>query len=294
MVILTVKTLVSAVRPPYPYGEELVDQFYFVLKLCWFPLLISTFALYLGAPGLQAAGSSRCLRRPRPARRLLRGDGDPLDRAGGHRGRGRRRRRHRDHRRPRRPQDPRGARRPAGARRRPDQEPGRAALPGADDHHRPARHLRDRLRPHRRDRRRARLPPVARRLLRDALLQRLGHRHLGLGPDVHDLRRDHRRRLLLQGDDRFGRRRRRRPRRQPGRRHLPGCRLRLQLRRSPRSCSPPTPSCRRSGDRLARRPARLAGLLRGGRPLRLGGGRPGLHPAASCASSARASARPGS
>ncbi len=45
----------------------------------------------------------------------------------------------------------------------------------------------------RRHRRRADLPPVARRLLRDALLQRLGHRPLGLGPDVHDLRRDHRR-----------------------------------------------------------------------------------------------------
>jgi phospholipid/cholesterol/gamma-HCH transport system permease protein len=56
MIILTTRTIVSAVRPPYPYGEELVDQFYFTLKLCWFPLLISTFALCLGAPGLQAAG----------------------------------------------------------------------------------------------------------------------------------------------------------------------------------------------------------------------------------------------
>jgi phospholipid/cholesterol/gamma-HCH transport system permease protein len=56
MVILTVKTIVSAARPPYPYGEELVWQFLFVLKLSWFPLLISTFALNLGAPGLQAAG----------------------------------------------------------------------------------------------------------------------------------------------------------------------------------------------------------------------------------------------
>jgi phospholipid/cholesterol/gamma-HCH transport system permease protein len=56
MVILTVKTIVSAMRPPYPYGEELVWQFLFVLKLSWFPLLISTFALNLGAPGLQAAG----------------------------------------------------------------------------------------------------------------------------------------------------------------------------------------------------------------------------------------------
>jgi phospholipid/cholesterol/gamma-HCH transport system permease protein len=56
MMILTAKTIVSAVRPPYPYGEELVDQLLFVLKLSWFPLLISTFALNLGAPGLQAAG----------------------------------------------------------------------------------------------------------------------------------------------------------------------------------------------------------------------------------------------
>jgi phospholipid/cholesterol/gamma-HCH transport system permease protein len=56
MMILTVKTLISAVRRPYPYGEELVWQFLFVLKLSWFPLLVSTFALNLGAPGLQAAG----------------------------------------------------------------------------------------------------------------------------------------------------------------------------------------------------------------------------------------------
>jgi phospholipid/cholesterol/gamma-HCH transport system permease protein len=57
MMILTAKTIVSAVRPPYPYGEELVWQFLFVLKLAWFPLLVSTFAICLGAPGLQAAGA---------------------------------------------------------------------------------------------------------------------------------------------------------------------------------------------------------------------------------------------
>jgi len=56
MVLLAARTLVSAVRPPYPYGEELVGQFLFVLKLSWFPMTISTFALCLGAPGLQAAG----------------------------------------------------------------------------------------------------------------------------------------------------------------------------------------------------------------------------------------------
>jgi len=56
MMLLTTRTLVSALRRPYPFGEELVWQFLFVLKLSWFPLLISTFALCLGAPGLQAAG----------------------------------------------------------------------------------------------------------------------------------------------------------------------------------------------------------------------------------------------
>jgi phospholipid/cholesterol/gamma-HCH transport system permease protein len=56
LVILTARTAASALRPPYPYGEELVDQILFVLGLCWLPLLVSTFALNLGAPGLQAAG----------------------------------------------------------------------------------------------------------------------------------------------------------------------------------------------------------------------------------------------
>ena len=55
MMILTSKTLVSAVKPPYPYGEEFIGQFLFALQLCWFPLLISTVAFGFGAPGLQAA-----------------------------------------------------------------------------------------------------------------------------------------------------------------------------------------------------------------------------------------------
>src|SRR5437868_4970844 len=55
MVILTGKTVVAAVRPPYPYGAEFVGQFMFALKLCWFPLLISTVAFGYEAPGLQAA-----------------------------------------------------------------------------------------------------------------------------------------------------------------------------------------------------------------------------------------------
>jgi phospholipid/cholesterol/gamma-HCH transport system permease protein len=55
MMILTGKTIVSAVRPPYPYGGEFMSQFLFALRLCWFPLLISTVAFGYGAPGLQAA-----------------------------------------------------------------------------------------------------------------------------------------------------------------------------------------------------------------------------------------------
>jgi phospholipid/cholesterol/gamma-HCH transport system permease protein len=55
MMILTAKTLVSAVRPPYPYGEEFIGQFLFALQLCWFPMMISTIAFGFGAPGLQAA-----------------------------------------------------------------------------------------------------------------------------------------------------------------------------------------------------------------------------------------------
>src|SRR5436190_561224 len=54
MMILTGKTIVSALRPPYPYGGEFVIQFLFALRLCWFPLLISTVAFGYGAPGLQA------------------------------------------------------------------------------------------------------------------------------------------------------------------------------------------------------------------------------------------------
>src|SRR5687767_9958669 len=55
MMILTGKTMMSALRPPYPYGGEFIGQFLFALRLCWFPLLISTVAFGYGAPGLQAA-----------------------------------------------------------------------------------------------------------------------------------------------------------------------------------------------------------------------------------------------
>ena len=60
MMILTGKTIMSALRPPYPYGGEFVSQFLFALRLCWFPLLVSTVAFGYGAPGLQAATSWSC------------------------------------------------------------------------------------------------------------------------------------------------------------------------------------------------------------------------------------------
>ena len=244
MMILTAKTIVSAVRPPYPYGEELVWQFLFVLKLSWFPLLISTFALCLGAPGLQAAGVLSLF--------------GALDRLGGFfvltairwigplvtavvvagvAGT--------------------AITADLGARKIREELDALQVL-GVDPVKNlvvprflalmvvtgAARHLRDRLRPLRRHRRRAALQPVARRLLRDALLQRLDHRHLGLGADVHDVRRDHRRRLLLQGDDRVRRRRGGRPRRQPGGRDRARRASSSSSSSSPRSCSPPTPNCR--------------------------------------------------
>jgi len=55
MALLAARTVASAVRPPYPYGGEFVAQFLFTLQVCWLPLLITTFALSYGAPGLQAA-----------------------------------------------------------------------------------------------------------------------------------------------------------------------------------------------------------------------------------------------
>ncbi|MGA9875903.1 MAG: ABC transporter permease [Solirubrobacteraceae bacterium] len=55
MMVLTGKTISSALRPPYPYGGEFVSQFLFTLRICWLPLLVSTFAISYGAAGLQAA-----------------------------------------------------------------------------------------------------------------------------------------------------------------------------------------------------------------------------------------------
>jgi phospholipid/cholesterol/gamma-HCH transport system permease protein len=61
MMVLTGRTISSAARPPYLYGEEFVSQFLFVLRLVWFPLLVTTIAINYGAPGLQAANFLRLL-----------------------------------------------------------------------------------------------------------------------------------------------------------------------------------------------------------------------------------------
>jgi phospholipid/cholesterol/gamma-HCH transport system permease protein len=55
MMLLTGRTVLSTLRPPYPYGGEFVSQFLFTLRLVWFPLLVTTVAIDYGAPGLQAA-----------------------------------------------------------------------------------------------------------------------------------------------------------------------------------------------------------------------------------------------
>jgi phospholipid/cholesterol/gamma-HCH transport system permease protein len=55
MMLLAGRTVSSALRPPYPYGGEFVSQFLFVLRLCWFPLMVSTVCINYAAPGLQGA-----------------------------------------------------------------------------------------------------------------------------------------------------------------------------------------------------------------------------------------------
>ncbi len=55
LVILTGKTAVAAVRPPYPYGDEFVAQFMFALRQCFLPLVLTMFCVAYAVPGLQAA-----------------------------------------------------------------------------------------------------------------------------------------------------------------------------------------------------------------------------------------------
>lgn len=53
MVELFVSVAISAVTKPVGYWGDVREQMYIVLKLCWIPMIISTFTFGLGAPGLQ-------------------------------------------------------------------------------------------------------------------------------------------------------------------------------------------------------------------------------------------------
>jgi phospholipid/cholesterol/gamma-HCH transport system permease protein len=55
MMVLTGRTISSALYPPYTYGGEFVAQFLFALRLVWFPLLVTIVTISYAAPGLQAA-----------------------------------------------------------------------------------------------------------------------------------------------------------------------------------------------------------------------------------------------
>jgi phospholipid/cholesterol/gamma-HCH transport system permease protein len=54
--VLTRKTVVAALRPPYTYGPEFVSQFVFGLKMAWFPMIVASLAFTYGPAGIQAAG----------------------------------------------------------------------------------------------------------------------------------------------------------------------------------------------------------------------------------------------
>ncbi|MCK9248021.1 MAG: ABC transporter permease [Solirubrobacteraceae bacterium] len=51
---LAAMVLVRAIRPPYSYGPEFVEQFRFAVKIAFFPLVITSFALSFGPAGIQA------------------------------------------------------------------------------------------------------------------------------------------------------------------------------------------------------------------------------------------------
>jgi len=55
MVFLTVNALRLMLTPPFDYGPELVAQLRFVIKVCWFPLILTSFALSFGPAGIQAS-----------------------------------------------------------------------------------------------------------------------------------------------------------------------------------------------------------------------------------------------
>jgi phospholipid/cholesterol/gamma-HCH transport system permease protein len=53
MMLLLRRTVVAALRPPYNYGPELVDQFLFALRLGWFPMILASLAFTYGPAGIE-------------------------------------------------------------------------------------------------------------------------------------------------------------------------------------------------------------------------------------------------
>jgi len=56
MVHLLGQALRRAVRSPIDYGPELTEQIRFVIRIAWFPLILTSFALSFGPAGIQASG----------------------------------------------------------------------------------------------------------------------------------------------------------------------------------------------------------------------------------------------
>jgi phospholipid/cholesterol/gamma-HCH transport system permease protein len=53
MVLLSRRTMLAALRPPYDYGPEFVDQFLFALRLGWFPMILASLAFTYGPAGVE-------------------------------------------------------------------------------------------------------------------------------------------------------------------------------------------------------------------------------------------------
>jgi len=61
MMILTGRTLVSALLPPYTYGGEFTVQFLFAIRLCWLPLVVTSVCVNYAVPGLEGGSFAQLL-----------------------------------------------------------------------------------------------------------------------------------------------------------------------------------------------------------------------------------------
>jgi phospholipid/cholesterol/gamma-HCH transport system permease protein len=55
MLSLAALALARAVRPPFSWSAEFVEQFRFTVKICFFPMILTAFALSFGPAGIQAS-----------------------------------------------------------------------------------------------------------------------------------------------------------------------------------------------------------------------------------------------